>query len=298
MMATATKFTTGALFQACVGRYGVALSATQILGIERAERIRTDESTGTPILINRQGEYQIFALGELLNVPVETKQNEGQVLLLQSGGVNIGLRVDRVTAIPRYPAPRLVDGPLSVGHARVKQVVLLEGGVALPWVDLGQMFHPSEEDESTPRAPRSATVRTATRLVVVAGTKQGQREVGFGLNVGMVVEIVDAPTVTPLAGAPENVLGLIEWRGQAVQLLDVATYCGSSNPTPKHPRVVVLNLGEGRRLALATGGTVKAVDFGDYHVVRPDWLGWPNENVRGVFEFSDLTVVVPDLIRA
>ena len=51
-------------------------------------------------------------------------------------------------------------------------------------------------------------------------------------------------------------------------------------------------------LALATGGTVKAVDFGDYHVVRPDWLGWPNENVRGVFEFSDLTVVVPDLIRA
>jgi chemotaxis signal transduction protein len=295
MTTTQTRLATSGLFQASVGKYVVALSATQILGIERAERIKTDESTGAPILINRQGEYQIYNLGDLLNVPVDTKQNEGQVLLLESGGVNIGLRVDRVAAIPRHPAPRLVEASLSVGHVRVKQVVLLDGGAALPWVDLGQLFHPTDEDLESPELPRRHSTRRSTRLVLIGSTIQQKREVAFGLSAGVVTEIVDVAKVTPLAGASANVLGLIEWRGQAVQLLDLATYCGSPTRTPNHPRVVVVNLGDGKRVAYATGGTVKAVDLSDDHTIRPDWLGWPNENVRGVFEFEDLTVVVPVL---
>jgi hypothetical protein len=59
--------------------------------------------------------------------------------------------------------------------------------------------------------------------------------------------------------------------------------------------VVVVNLGDGKRVALATGGLVKAVDLADDHTIRPDWLGWPNDHVRGVFEFPNLSVVVPEL---
>lgn len=63
-------------------------------------------------------------------------------------------------------------------------------------------------------------------LFRLGGDGQGRRSELFGIHVANVREIVAMPEVTTLAGAPPQVLGLINLRGQIIQVLDLPAMTG------------------------------------------------------------------------
>lgn len=63
-------------------------------------------------------------------------------------------------------------------------------------------------------------------LFRLGGAGQGQRGELFGMPVANVREIVAMPDVTTLAGAPPQVLGLVNLRGQVMQVLDLPALTG------------------------------------------------------------------------
>ena len=67
-------------------------------------------------------------------------------------------------------------------------------------------------------------------LFRLGGDAHGERNELFGINVFKIREIVAMPEVTAVAGSPPHVLGVVNLRGQIIQVLDLPAITGC---TPK-----------------------------------------------------------------
>ena len=289
--------TTAALFVAALGKFSVVLNSAQLLGIHRGDRLRRDEATGQPVLVLPDGEYQVIDLAELLGVPVEKSGTGCQVLQMEHGGAKLALRVDRAVAVPRHPAPRLVRSPMTVGQYRVQDAVLLEHAT-LPLIDLVALFNQDDSTEPPAKPARPSARPASTRLLLIATepySANSRRTVGYGVPTNLAEELIDIERMTPLAGAADHVCGLIEWRGLALPLVDLARWCGRPERPMTGKRAAILQLGGHGRIAVVAGSTAVTLSLDTPYTVRDRWLSWPLQNTLGVYEFSNTTAIFPDL---
>lgn len=63
-------------------------------------------------------------------------------------------------------------------------------------------------------------------LFRLGGDSHGLRNELFGFHVANVREIVAMPAVTALAGASPHVLGVVNWHGQVIEVLDLPALAG------------------------------------------------------------------------
>jgi two-component system, chemotaxis family, chemotaxis protein CheV len=79
----------------------------------------------------------------------------------------------------------------------------------------------------TASGPARADADTVELLLFrLGGDSHGQRSELFGMHVANVREIVAMPDITTLAGAQPQVLGLVNLRGQVIQVLDLPAMTG------------------------------------------------------------------------
>ena len=90
----------------------------------------------------------------------------------------------------------------------------------------------------------------------------------YALAIDDVVEVTDVTTPTAVPGAPREVLGVQNIRGEVMPLLDVAALTGSHVGGVATVLVVVENAG--RRAALAVDAALEVVELGDEVTVRPE----------------------------
>ena len=62
----------------------------------------------------------------------------------------------------------------------------------------------------------------------------------FALPTHTTQEIVDHPKATPVPGAPRHAIGLLEWQGVRIPLIDVAVLMGASPPREREPRYALV----------------------------------------------------------
>jgi chemotaxis signal transduction protein len=107
-------------------------------------------------------------------------------------------------------------------------------------------------------------------------------------------EVVTAPAVTPVTGAPPGVLGLFALRGEAVPLLDAARLLGLGGPTPPCYAAVLGRAGRSAALAMTATPSILRVDEDD---LRPDRRqgGTATITVRGPGRAAGLVATVLDL---
>ena len=69
----------------------------------------------------------------------------------------------------------------------------------------------------------------------------------FLLDVAHIREILDVPAISPLPGGGSDILGLIDLRGQAIEVADLATRLGiGHDPCGGEGRILVLDTGRAR----------------------------------------------------
>jgi len=88
----------------------------------------------------------------------------------------------------------------------------------------------SVQQEVDERSNLTGTNKFELLLFRLGGDENGERNELFGINVFKIREIVAMPAITKVAGAPENVLGVVNLRGQIIQVLDLP---GIAGVTPK-----------------------------------------------------------------
>lgn len=81
----------------------------------------------------------------------------------------------------------------------------------------------------------------------------------YAIDLAVVREVVPAPAVTPLPGAPESVLGVVNLRGEVVPVFDTGTLIGVGPAPPDHLVVIETPAGPG---ALSVTAQPQAVELG------------------------------------
>lgn len=119
----------------------------------------------------------------------------------------------------------------------------------------------SVQQEVDERSNLAGTNKFELLLFRLGGDARGEESELFGINVFKIREIVAMPEITSVAGAPDHVLGVVNLRGQIIQVLDLP---GLAGLTPKTGLNIML-VTEFARTTQAFA--VESVD----EIVRLDW---------------------------
>ena len=84
----------------------------------------------------------------------------------------------------------------------------------------------SVQQEVDERSNLTGTNKFELLLFRLGGDEQGNHNELFGINVFKIREIVAMPEITAVAGAPRHVLGVVNLRGQIIQVLDLPGIAG------------------------------------------------------------------------
>lgn len=84
----------------------------------------------------------------------------------------------------------------------------------------------SVQQEVDERSNLTGTNKFELLLFRLGGDDNGERSELFGINVFKIREIVAMPSITSVAGAPPHVLGVVNLRGQIIQVLDLPAIAG------------------------------------------------------------------------
>lgn len=84
----------------------------------------------------------------------------------------------------------------------------------------------SVQQEVDERSNLTGTNKFELLLFRLGGDEQGNHSELFGINVFKIREIVAMPEITTVAGAPRHVLGVVNLRGQIIQVLDLPGIAG------------------------------------------------------------------------
>jgi purine-binding chemotaxis protein CheW len=119
-----------------------------------------------------------------------------------------------------------------------------------------------------------------------------------GLHIAQVAEILEAPPIAPVVAAPAHVLGLTNWRGRPVPVVDLASRLGLGAASTRGTRIVVARTAARETfVAFPLRGAARIYKFpiacahGDLRL-RVD-----ESATRGVFEFDGAPLIVPDVDR-
>ncbi|MBQ5965902.1 chemotaxis protein [Massilia sp. ZL223] len=88
----------------------------------------------------------------------------------------------------------------------------------------------SVQQEVDERSNLTGTNKFELLLFRLGGDENGNHSELFGINVFKIREIVAMPSITSVAGSPPHVLGVVNLRGQIIQVLDLPAIAGV---TPK-----------------------------------------------------------------
>jgi two-component system chemotaxis response regulator CheV len=84
----------------------------------------------------------------------------------------------------------------------------------------------SVQQEVDERSNLTGTNKFELLLFRLGGDENGNHSELFGINVFKIREIVAMPEITAIAGSPDHVLGVVNLRGQIIQVLDLPAIAG------------------------------------------------------------------------
>ena len=289
-------------------------------------------------LPGNEGDIPVFSLASRLGRPIlslppaEGGPGSSQRIVVlnppQPGpqmGVGEGMRpwallVDRVSQVSQVQADQMMSlPPIPVSpHAdyfecivRVDErlILLLSPERLHPKASadgdtpVGETTHPAGVPGTSPPEPNFTGPRRSHGQIVVFQVTEPpptERATSFGLSISQVREIAEAPPIIPLPGAPASVAGLVDWRGLAVPIIDVAERLGLAQaPADRRTRLVIARgrgtSGQGALVGLISRPAIRLLRLPVAHLPSKRPLHLDPVLTRGVFELESETLVIPDI---
>ncbi|MFN7931381.1 MAG: chemotaxis protein CheW [Blastocatellia bacterium] len=257
----------------------------------------------------QQEQIPVYDLAARLRLAAPTT-TEGFIVVFNTAP-SFALRVDRITGSVELPNAQLLALPpiVTAGvEAFFKGLAQVEGRW-IPCAD-AQRLHPTPATCSHTVPSHLATItaafsitanRTAApQIVLFTPLTANDAPVLFGLSMAQVQEVAAMTPILPLPQAPPYVLGITNWRGVPVPVVDLEMRLGLTTRTP--PAIVT----EGR-LLVACGPQqrgligvlvqphVKTLRLPlSYAPLSQPLVSTPGF-VKGAFEWEGKSLVIPDL---
>jgi chemotaxis signal transduction protein len=292
-----------------VGSDSFVLDLGQVSGFQRAERLRAVREAGPApfALVSPAGEVPVFGLAGLLGRSQPLLQPSQHVILIRTAAGLWGLLADQVSralkveAGAHHPLPLLLHAWPAVPADQVVVLQRTEAQLLL----IPERLHPEGRQAYHP-AFRSAPVeqrrpgRVAQGQLLVFAPGEcwaGPRRLLFGLNLALLQEVIDLPTLVPVPCVPDSVLGLIVWRDQVLPVVDLGRCLGLPlTQLQRCAHLLVVATGTDAGLVcfpVLPGIRMSALPVPHYPCTRP--LPLDLARAHGAVELQRETLVMPNL---
>jgi chemotaxis signal transduction protein len=288
-------------------------SVCEVVGTERLQR-NPRPAAGSPYgwLLGEREEVPVFLPAE-----VGLGKGTGAVVVLQPAvGARCGLGVDAVDEVRQAPLSRLRLLPAQGATRRwaFPRVVLWDDGLALEIAPeavphLAAACHPGETRPAaataTPAAgsPRldAPPLRASSAAGLFVFALPGVGTPAFALPATQVIEVLSSVAPRQVPGAPDLLLGLLAWRGEALPALDLARAVGLP-PARVPPRGgsfthwIVARAAHSRQLLVFPVERMAGVRQGPFSQPATGIPPFPGARlILGAFGDGERALVVPDL---
>ncbi len=226
-----------------------ALDMDAVYSIQRSDNLQLDPMVPHAIgwFPLRDAQLPVYSLCERLGMAKNGQTAAGRVVLMSPlpGQVAMwGLAVDQVSQVfttnPDALSP--LEEALCTGSERYFSAVLrqaddlylmLEPASLHPDrpVPLAPKYYKNNQAAPSPASsdqyfPRAAVQQTQQKQLIVFSLPGLEGSLQFGLSITQVLEILAPLPVIGLPGAPDYILGLVNWRDRPVPLVDLPVRFG------------------------------------------------------------------------
>jgi chemotaxis signal transduction protein len=294
--------------------YGLRMS--WVRGVQRTEQLRRhDRPQGGTIgwLPQRPDDIPVCSLGARLGYTHDVNLSTAKIILLNTPSQPWAVLVERIEGIIEvasdavFPLPAIVRNPAAplfdgvVYHAGAAMLTLMPDGLH---PDLARRTAASQALMHIPEVlPALASMppapSTTGKLLCFTTTASAQQEppMTFGLSLSQVVRMQQTPALLAVPGAAPHVLGLMQWQGAPLAVIDLGSRLGG-------PATVVM---PDSRLLIARATTrrafvsfpvrpqvqVRTLPLAHQPCTRP--LPLHASLMRGRFDCANEILVIPDI---
>jgi chemotaxis signal transduction protein len=282
-----------------------------IRGIRRIEELQQQQDISGVVgwIESDDGPIPVFCLAAQLHPSQEITPRSGKILVLNTSPRPWGMLVDDVDNVIQVETEALFPIPPMVGPlARA----WFEGVVKLAR-DLELVLAPEGLQPETPTASSQPLLFDQTLDIIhsvasVSMERGSQRKIllfstspdsdfAFGLSLTQVPQIIQPLPILPLPGAVPHVLGIAEWRGVPLAIIDLSGFMGdTSAAVATDGRLLIVRVPTQRLcigVPIQPQVSIRTLPLSHQLISGPTPLqeSW----IRGKFNLDNATLVIPDI---
>ena len=297
-----------------VGQDEFCLDIAEVIGIQRAAQVMR-ESVGEDFsgrLAWRGGQIPVRRLGHLLGHGDDTPNIGGPILILSNGEEKtFGVQVDQVFRDGSDKGSLIMALPAAAyGHTKLCFGIARRNGKMAACLAAGQLYPDATLRWDMPRQTlREADIavhtnlrpdRDPTRKLLcfdVGAVGQGVKTI-CGLSYSQVLEVAQGLHVAKVPGLDEArfLLGVTEWRGKPIAVVDVQRYLGLRHPSAGKEGLFAIT--RGVLTADIVAVPIRNVRTITLPISNPTLRSTPVEpggSLKGSFVFDGGKLILPDL---
>jgi chemotaxis signal transduction protein len=239
---------------------------------------------------------------------------DGRVVVCEYEGSLCGLFVDRVTGLLEMPGDDILPLPALISQHkgnRFTGLVKMENELSLFANPLNLRSDIQGNPEPLPLLPKhkyrqthsaKAAAREHGQLLLFATSQEQmamERPILFGISVTQVLELLEPLPVTIVPDAPEFVHGLVSWRNYPLPIIDLSSLLWANGAlSEEHQKtrlMIVRATGNSEPFGMLIEPGTEILSLPVPHSVSERPLALNRQIIKGVFELSEGTLIVPDL---
>jgi chemotaxis signal transduction protein len=268
---------------------------------------QTDDQGLVGWLTDEQGRFPVFRLTTLLHQPDAAGQRRGKILVLKTPSQSWGLLVDRVESVIHvttrtlFPLPTIARNlAMDVFEGVVKyeeQMMLALSPEGLyPDAAIRVLSTlPTEHSLDMLYTVADMAIASDSRKKIVVFTTTAEPSLTFGLSLSQVPQILCPLPLLAVPGAPASILGLVEWRGVPLPVIDLSRSLGGA-ASSANGRLLVVRASTSRLcVGLPIHPQVSIHDLPMAHHVSSQPVPLQEALLRGKFVLPHTTLVIPDI---
>jgi chemotaxis signal transduction protein len=282
-----------------------------IRSIRRIEELQQQQDASGAVgwIESDDGPISVFYLAAQLHAAQEMTLRSGKILVLNTSPRPWGILVDDVDSVIQVEAEALFPIPPMVGplaRAWFEGVVKLAGGLELVLAPEG--LQPETPTASSQPLQFDQTLDLIHSVASVSVGKGSQRKIvlfstspdsdfTFGLSLTQVTQILQPLPILPLPGAAPYVLGVAEWRGVPLAIIDLLGFMGDTSASVATDGRLLIVRVPTQRLCIGfpiqPQVSIRTLPLSHHLIDSPMPLqkSW----VRGKFSLDSTTLVIPDV---
>ncbi|MGJ5813957.1 chemotaxis protein CheW [Paludibaculum fermentans] len=257
------------------------------------------------LMCDRHG--QSFAVGVEEIASIERDRSALYRTLLVDRATGERIAVDRVGGVTEIERASICQPPERLGLAGQGLLGVVEiDGASVPLVKTAFLatsepirMQPALIARATPGriAPAVEEPQILVTTLRLARSNTLRPEVVVGIPLEQVLDVSEPLPWIPLQVEGGWLRGILAWRGQTAQLVDLAR-CFGLEPqlgAAEERLVVVRGTGRHEPIAFMASSALQRVNPSQSTAIHPEDVGLRTEAIRGVFRWTGRLLVVPDI---